>query len=107
MKIKYTYNNENEETELKQSYRALMIFENITNKSLELKTTTDIIYYFYSVVVASSKHYDYLFDDFMDWLDNNQEKLNEFVNWNVEIMEQQNKLSPENKEKNKGKKSKN
>lgn len=63
---------------LKYSFRALMIYENITQKSFNPQGLTDVITFFYSVVVASARDSILSFDDFIDWIDDNPNKLNEF-----------------------------
>ncbi len=63
---------------LKYTFRALMIYENITNKSFNPKGISDVVIFFYSVVVASSKDTSLTFDDFLDWLDDNPAAINEF-----------------------------
>lgn len=95
MKIKI----KEKEIELKYSYRALMIYENIQKQSFNPKTLSDIIVFFYSVVVSSSKDRNILFDDFMDWLDENPNVITEFSNWLQSIFNMQATMSPDEQEK--------
>ncbi len=74
-----TFNNK--EVELKYSIRAMMMYENITNSSFNPKNLTDILTFFYCVVVSSMKDYDYSFEQFIDELDNEPSKLEELTNW--------------------------
>lgn len=67
--------------ELKYSFRAMMLFEEITKKSFSLNGMKDLIVYFYSTIIASDKDLDIDFDWFMDWLDSDPETLNDFSNW--------------------------
>lgn len=67
--------------ELKYSFRAMMVFEEITKQSFNLNGMKDLIVYFYSTIIASDKDLDIDFDWFMDWLDSNPELLNEFGDW--------------------------
>ena len=72
----------NKEVELKNTIRSLIIYENITNQTFFAPSTLeDVITYFYCVVVASSKDYSLKFDDFVDWIDENPNVLNEFTKW--------------------------
>jgi hypothetical protein len=95
MKIKI----KEKEIELKYSYRALMIYENIQKQSFNPKTLSDIIVFFYSVVVSSAKDRNILFDDFMDWLDENPNVITEFSNWLQSIFNMQATMSPDEQEK--------
>lgn len=57
---------------IKYSLRALFIFEQITNKSFEIKTLLDNYIFFYSMILASNKDKEPLdWDEFIDALDNN------------------------------------
>ena len=74
-----------EEITLKQSFRALIIYEQITEKPFNPITMTDMIIYFYSVVMASSPSDEtpISLEDFIDYLDINQGLLEEFSQWIV------------------------
>lgn len=74
---------------LKYSFRALMIYENITQKSFSPKGLSDVIVFFYSVVVSSSKNTTLSFDDFMDWLDENPTAVAEFSEWLSQVFAHQ------------------
>lgn len=66
---------------LKNTMRSYIIFESITNKTFSPRTVTDLITYFYSVVLASDTDLQLQYDDFIDWLDNNPAVLNDFSEW--------------------------
>lgn len=66
---------------LKYSFRALMIYENITQKSFSPQGLSDVLTFFYSVVTASSRDNTLSFDDFIDWIDEHPSSLNDFSNW--------------------------
>ena len=66
------------EITLKYSLRAMMMYENVTNKTLNPSGITEVVTFFYCVVLASSKDYSLSFEDFMDWLDENPDTLKEF-----------------------------
>lgn len=80
------------EIELKQSIRALMIYENISGKTFEPKGLSDVISYMYCVVVASSGDYSLTFDEFIDEIDNNNDIVTKFTEWLTSTSSNQNKL---------------
>lgn len=78
------------EIELRYSFRALMIYEEILGESFsEPKSFKEIMIFFYSIVLASTKDKDILFDDFVDWLDSSPEVMPEFTEWLKTVFEQQ------------------
>ncbi len=52
--------------ELKYTLRSMMMYENITGKTFAPEGVSDILTFFYCVVVASAKNYELKFDDFLD-----------------------------------------
>lgn len=85
-----------EEIELKYSFRALMLFENIKGESFNPSTLTDILTFFYCIVIASKKDLNITFDDFMDWLDDNPYIVNDFSEWLSNISLVNEKLRSDN-----------
>lgn len=69
------------EIELKYTLRSMLMYENITEKSFNPETMTDVITFMYCVVVASSQDYSLKFDDFIDELDSKPELINQFGEW--------------------------
>lgn len=87
----------NEKTvSLKYSFRALMIYENITNKSFNPKGISDVVIFFYSVVIATTKDNTITFDDFLDWLDDNPTAINDFSVWLTRVFNTQVDLANKN-----------
>ena len=82
----------NKEVSLKYSFRALMIYENITQKSFNPKGISDVVVFFYAIVVASSKDTTLSFDDFIDWLDDNPTAINDFSVWLTSVFTAQSGL---------------
>jgi hypothetical protein len=75
-------NIKDKEIELKYSIRALLMYENMTDKTLSTSTLlTDMIVFMYCVVISSSKDYSLSFDDFIDFLDENPDAIQEFAEW--------------------------
>lgn len=71
----------NKDITLKYGFRALMIYENITQKSFSPKGLSDVLVFFYSVVVASARDNTLSFDAFLDWVDQTPSLLNDFSQW--------------------------
>ena len=78
--------------ELKYTLRSMMMYENITGKTFAPEGVSDILTFFYCIVVASAKNYELKFDDFLDVIDENQDKLNEFSLWLTNVVATQNYL---------------
>lgn len=95
--MKITINNH--EVELKKSFRSYVIYESITDKIFAPKTMSDIITYFYSVVLSSDKDTNLTFDEFIDWLDENENALNDFEQWLTKINEVDSQFQSKKKEK--------
>ena len=66
---------------LKLSLRSLLMYENCTQKSFNPQNFSDIITYFYCIVVCSSKDYSLSFDEFIDYIDENPVILEEMTKW--------------------------
>lgn len=94
-----TVNIQDKEVKLKYSFRALMIFENITKRSFNPQTVSDIVIFFYSVVLGSNRNINIEFDDFIDYLDENPEKMNEFSEWLTSVLNKNKEIQPEVSEK--------
>lgn len=77
----------NQDYKIKQTIRALFLFEEISNKPFEIKTTLDNYLYFYCLLLANNP-------DFMDWdafvdsLDNDPNIIVEITN----LLNQQQKI---------------
>jgi hypothetical protein len=75
-------NIKDKEIELKYSIRALLMYENMTDKTFSTSTLlTDMIVFMYCVVISSSKDYSLSFDEFIDYLDENPNAIQEFAEW--------------------------
>ena len=69
------------EIKLKYTFRALMIYEKIAGESFTGKGISEILIYFYSTIIASNPDITLTFDNFIDWLDENPNAINDFSNW--------------------------
>lgn len=92
-------NIKDKEIELKKTFRSYIIFESITDKIFAPKTMSDVATYFYSVVLASDRNLELTFDEFIDWLDENENALNDFEQWLTEISKVDSQLQSKKKEK--------
>jgi len=63
---------------IKFSIRSIFIFEQLMDKTFELKTTTDFYMYYYSCLIAG-KEYTKTFDEFIQDMDDNPDALHWFL----------------------------
>lgn len=80
------------EIELKYTIRSLMMYENMMDKTFNPQGITDMVSFFYCIVLASSKDYSITFDEFIDFIDNGKYVLEEFKEWITKSIEQNNIL---------------
>lgn len=78
----------NKEYKIKQTLRALFIFEQITGRPFEIKTMLDNYIFFYSVIIANNPDNILDWDDFIDALDESPNLLTECT----ELNQEQNKV---------------
>lgn len=81
------------EITLKYSMRSLFQYENITGQSFNPKTLQDFCTFFYCVVMSSNRDLDLTFDEFIDFLDEDPSKMNEFAEWLSRVMQKSSFLS--------------
>ena len=67
-KMQITINGEN--FFVKPGMKAIMIFEKITDKAFEIKTTTDILVYIYSSILSGTPDARMTLDEMMEAFDN-------------------------------------
>lgn len=67
--------------ELRKTMRSYIMYESITEKVFAPKTMTDMVTYFYCVVMSSQKETAITFDEFIDWLDEHENAVSEFSQW--------------------------
>lgn len=66
MKIKI----KNKEYEIKNTIRAMFIFEKLANKPFKIETLLDWYIYYYSMILANNADCTLLFDEFINQCDN-------------------------------------
>ncbi len=74
--------------QLKKTFRSLIAYESAMGKSFKPETFTEYIMYFYCVIIASDLSIELTYDEFINWLDENPNVLDEFSQW---ILEQNNR----------------
>lgn len=89
------------EIELRFTFRADMIYENIMQKSFKAQTETEWIVYFYSTYLAITDDTDLGLDDFILKLDESPKVLYDFIQWYVDFQINNMKLIPKEKEESK------
>lgn len=80
-------NIKNKEFELKYTFRSMMIYEKITGETFQPKGVTEVMVYLFSTIVASCKGIDLTFDEFIDYVDENPNIINDFNTWLLSIFE--------------------
>lgn len=73
----------NTEIELRQSFRAHIIYEQIKGETFQPKGLTEIITFLYCVIMASDPTLELEFDAFVNWLDENPATVSDFSDWMV------------------------
>lgn len=96
------------EINIKYSFRGFMAYEQITGESFKPQGMKEVITLFYSMVMTADNELSITFDEFIDWLDENPEQLNNFSTFLVENTKRVEALAPkDNKEEVKGDNEKN
>lgn len=102
--------------ELKNSFRAKMLFENVKRSQYEagyileseiffrLKTLSDYMLYLYCMILAQEKNEPIDYDEYIDWLDDNGDVFEDYMKWLVEVFDAQYKKQPIEKKPRKTKK---
>lgn len=93
----------NNEIELKQSFRSHIIYEQITGETFQPKGITEIVTFFYCVVMASAQNLEVDFEQFIDWMDGNPNVLAEFSEWMVATNRRQQGMTAKNDKPQEGK----
>lgn len=89
MKIKI----KDKEIELKYKIRAIILYENIMNKSFNPQTSLDVMVFFLCVLLASDKTLQLTLDELIDTVDDNPQILVDFSDWLSNEMTKQNMMS--------------
>lgn len=69
------------EIKLKNTFRSMIIYEKVAGKTFNPQGITEILLYFYSVIMASDKDCELEFDDLLDMVDDNPKLITDFSEW--------------------------
>lgn len=78
--------------EMRYSFRALMIYENIMQKSFQGNGVTEILTFMYCIILGSKKDLQFTYDEFLDMVDENPALIKEFSEWLTETVQHNNEL---------------
>lgn len=81
------------EIELKATMRAMIIYEKIADKPFNPVSITDLILYFYAIILASYPSFEMTFDKFLTYLDDNPQLFKQFTDFINSENEKQNQLN--------------
>ena len=70
---------------MRYSMRSMMIYEKVMNASFNPKGLTEILAFFYCVILGSCKDINLTFDEFIDWIDENPEEMQNFNEWLMSV----------------------
>ena len=87
---------------IKQSFRALMIFEEITGKNISMAndSVSDILMMFYSLLKGNNKDFEFSFENFVELIDDNPESVEAFTDYLNNLSKEQTKEQKSTKKKN-------
>lgn len=74
----------NKQYKLKYTFRAMMLFEQITKKIFSIESLSDELVFFYSIILANNPDEPMNFDQFLDAIDNDPDLLVQFQNFLIE-----------------------
>lgn len=77
----------NKEINLKKTFRSVIAYEQAMKTSFNPTTITETIMYFYCVIIASDTTLEITYDEFISWLDDNPQTLQEFTQWLIKVNE--------------------
>ena len=77
--MKITY--QNQEIEIKFSFRADILFESATGHSFSGSNESEWLQYFFCSIVAITKNDALKYDDFLEWLSDNPTVFYDFLEW--------------------------
>lgn len=71
----------NKKVELKKTFRSVIAYEQAMKQVFNPTTLSEVIMYFYCVIIASDTELEVTYDDFLNWLDDNPNSLKDFTEW--------------------------
>lgn len=91
MKIKI----KNKEYQVKNTIRAMFVFEKIANKPFKIETLLDWYIYYYSMILANNSDCTLLFDEFINECDSNPSLIMEIQDYLTQQMNVGNQFAKE------------
>lgn len=91
----------NTEIELVNKIRAMIIYEQITDKPFQPQTISDLTIYMYSVILACKPEIQLTFSELMETLDEEPELFNRFNLWLTDELKKQAQFNKEPEDKKK------
>ena len=82
------------EVELKYTFRSFILYENIQGKSFTPSTTTEVLIFLYCCILASDRELVFTFDEFLDYVDEHPNVIEEFSEFFVAQINQNQSLNP-------------
>ena len=90
--------------EMRYTFRAMLIYEKITDKSFSPLGLSDVLMFFYGTILAVDKDIEFSFDEFLDFCDENPNLVAEFADWLTRVIKQKAAKTKKKIEENKLKK---
>lgn len=86
------------EYQVKNTIRAMFIFERLSNKPFKIETLLDWYVYYYSMILANNSDCELLFDEFINECDSNPSLIMDIQDYLTQQMNVSNQLAKEAKE---------
>lgn len=84
--------------ELKFSFKAEMLFEQINDKTFTAQTTTEWVEYLFCCIIAQLGDGSVKYDEFLSWLDENPNVIFDFMQWYTDTMTEINRMRSKKEE---------
>lgn len=88
--------------ELKFSFKAEMLFEQINEKTFTATSTTEWVQYLFCIIIAQAGDGSIKYEDYLEWLDKNPGELFDFMEWYTKTMTEINNMRSKKVEEVKG-----
>lgn len=85
----------NKEYQVKNTIRAMFVFERLSNKPFKIESLLDLYIYYYSMIVANNPDCTLLFDEFINECDSNPSLMTEIQDYLTQQMNVSNQLAKE------------
>lgn len=86
---------QNKEYQVKNTIRAMFIFEKIANKPFKIETLLDWYIFYYSMIIANNADCTLLFDEFINECDSNPSLIMDIQDYLTQQMNVSNQLAKE------------